>query len=45
MTDAARHLATVRQHYPDAVTTVAAVDRQFDLRSGVTEDLLPAYRD
>jgi hypothetical protein len=31
MTDADRHLATVRQHYPDAVTTVETVDRQFDL--------------
>lgn len=31
MTDADRHLATVRAHYPDAVTTVETVDRQFDL--------------
>lgn len=31
MTDAARHLATVRRHYPDAHTTVESVDRHLDL--------------
>jgi hypothetical protein len=63
--EAARHLAVVQRYYPDAHTTVEAVDRHLDLfngdhdmgsftsprrlvatdlRTGVTEDLLPAYR-
>lgn len=31
MTDSARHLATIRRHYPDAYSTAESVDRHLDL--------------